>query len=128
MANRIEEVLALYQQAVLDKDVDLMLSLYCEDVVIYDVAGQWSLSGKQDLTDMVMAWFQEIGPDRVEVSYSNLEIQSSQTCAFAYFDARFSKIGREQSVTDRFTLGFVYDEQGWKIKHQHASHPLELSH
>lgn len=46
MANRIEEVLELYQQAVLDKDVDLMLSLYCEDVVINDVAGQWSLSGK----------------------------------------------------------------------------------
>lgn len=76
---------------------------------------------------MVTAWFQEIGPDRVEVSYSNLEIQSSETCAFAYFDATFSKIGLEQSVTDRFTLGFIY-ENGWKIKHQHASHPLELSH
>lgn len=39
MANRIEEVLELYQQVVLEKDVDLMLSLYCDDVVIYDVAG-----------------------------------------------------------------------------------------
>ncbi|HFI0578928.1 TPA: nuclear transport factor 2 family protein [Streptococcus suis] len=127
MANRIEEVLELYQQAVLEKDVDLMLSLYCEDVVIYDVAGQWSLSGKQDLTDMVTAWFQEIGSDRVEVSYSNLEIQSSQTCAFAYFDTTFSKLGRDQSVTDRFTLGLIY-ENGWKIKHQHASHPVDISY
>lgn len=76
---------------------------------------------------MVAAWFQDIGSDRVEVSYSNLEIQSSQTCAFAYFDTTFSKIGLEQSVTDRFTLGFIY-ENGWKIKHQHASHPLEISH
>ncbi|HEL9635025.1 TPA: SgcJ/EcaC family oxidoreductase [Streptococcus suis] len=127
MANRIEKVLELYKQAVLEKDLDLMLSLYCDDVLIYDVAGQWSLSGKKDLAKMVTAWFQEIATDRVEVSYLNLEIQSSQTCAFAYFDATFSKIGREQSVTDRFTLGLIYDKD-WKIKHQHASHPLEISH
>ncbi|HFI0632634.1 TPA: nuclear transport factor 2 family protein [Streptococcus suis] len=127
MANRIEEVLELYQQAVLEKDVDLMLSLYCDDVFIYDVAGQWSLSGKKDLTDMVTAWFQEIGPDRVEVSYSNLEIQSSETCAFAYFDTTFSKIGLEQFVTNPFTLGLNYD-YGWKIKHQHASHPMMTMH
>lgn len=127
MVNRIEKVLELYKQAVLEKDLDLMLSLYCDDVLIYDVAGQWSLSGKKDLADMVTYWFQEIATDRVEVSYSNLEIQSSQTCAFAYFDASFSKIGKEQSVTDRFTLGFIYD-QGWKIKHQHASHPMMTMH
>ncbi|HEL1592254.1 TPA: nuclear transport factor 2 family protein [Streptococcus suis] len=127
MADRIEEVLELYQQAVLEKDVDLMLSLYCDDVLMYDVAGQWSLSGKKDLTDMVTAWFQEIGPDRVEVSYSNLEVQSSETCAFAYFDTTFSKVGFEQSVTDRFTLGLIY-ELGWKIKHQHASHPMMITH
>ncbi|HEM2815523.1 TPA: nuclear transport factor 2 family protein [Streptococcus suis] len=74
MANRIEKVLELYKPAVLEKDLDLMLSLYCDDVLIYDVAGQWSLSGKKDLADMVTSWFQEIATDRVEVSYSNLEI------------------------------------------------------
>ncbi|HEL2057265.1 TPA: nuclear transport factor 2 family protein [Streptococcus suis] len=123
----IEEVLALYRRAVWEKDMDLMLSLYCDDVLMYDVAGQWSLSGKQDLSKMVAAWFQEIGSDRVEVEFSNLAIHESQTCAFAYFDARFSKIGFEQSVTDRFTMGLIYD-QGWKIKHQHASHPIEISY
>ncbi|MEG3310921.1 YybH family protein [Streptococcus sp. SS-4456] len=127
MANRIEKVLELYKQAVLEKDLDLMLSLYCDDVLIYDVAGQWSLSGKKDLADMVTFGFQEIATDRVAVEFSNLAIHESPTCAFAYFDARFSKIGFEQSVTDRFTLGLIYD-QGWKIKHQHASHPLKISH
>ncbi|HFU4463758.1 TPA: nuclear transport factor 2 family protein [Streptococcus suis] len=127
MANRIEEVLELYKQAVLEKNVDLMLSLYCDDVWIYDVAGQWSFSGKKDLTDMVTAWFQEIGPDRVEVKFSNLAIHESQTCAFAYFDTTFSKVGLDQSVTDRFTLGLIY-ELGWKIKHQHASHPMMTTH
>lgn len=127
MIETIGEVLDLYKKAVWDKDQDLMLSLYCDDVVIYDVAGQWFLSGKQDLAKMVVAWFQEIGSDKVEVQFSNLAIHESQTCAFAHFDALFSKIGFEQSVTDRFTLGFIYD-QGWKIKHQHASHPLKISH
>ncbi|MFH0384449.1 YybH family protein [Streptococcus sp. A11] len=127
MVNSIEEVLDLYKKAVLEKNPNLMLSLYCDDVVIYDVAGQWSMSGKQDLADMVAAWFQEIGSDRADVEFSNLAIHESQTCAFAYFDARFSKIGFEQSVTDRFTMGLIY-EQGWKIKHQHASHPIERIH
>ena len=127
MAETIQEVLDLYRKAVWDKDQDLMLSLYCDDVLIYDVAGQWSLSGKKDLAKMVVAWFQEIGTDRVAVDFSNLAIHESPTCAFAYFDARFSKIGFEQSVTDRFTLGLIYD-QSWKIKHQHASHPLSSSH
>lgn len=127
MAETIQEVLDLYAQAVLDKDKQLLLSLYCDDVLIYDVAGQWALRGKQELSAMVEGWFHEIATDKVEVSFSNLEVHASQTCAFAYFDARFAKVGLEQSVTDRFTLGFIYD-QGWKIKHQHASHPLDISH
>ncbi len=127
MAETIQEVLDWSKKAVLDKDQDLMLSLYCNHVVIYDVVGQCSLSGKQKLAKMVADWFQEIGSDKVEVQFSNLAIHESQTYASAHFDARFSKIGFEQSVTDRFTRGLIYD-QGWKIKRQHASHPVAISH
>lgn len=40
MAETIQEVLDLYAQAVREKDKQLLLSLYCDDVLIYDVAGQ----------------------------------------------------------------------------------------
>ncbi|HEM3609388.1 TPA: hypothetical protein U1C95_000069 [Streptococcus suis] len=64
------------------------------------------------------------------VDFSNLTIKSSHYCAFAYFDATFSKLKNEvvvQSVIERFTLCLVFGD-GWKIIHQHASHPLEVSH
>ncbi|HEM6273003.1 TPA: nuclear transport factor 2 family protein [Streptococcus suis] len=107
-----------------------MISLHHDDIFIYDVAGQWAIKGKQELIVMVEDWFKDISLDEVGVDFSNLTIKSSHTCAFAYFDATFSKLKNDvvvQSVIDRFTLCLVF-EDGWKIIHQHASHPLGSSH
>lgn len=115
---------------VLYKDKELMISLYHHDIFIYDVAGQWSLKVKQELIAMVEDWFKVISLGEVVVDFSNLTIKSSHYCAFAYFDATFSKLKNEvvvQSVIERFTLCLVFGD-GWKIIHQHASHPLEVSH
>ena len=115
---------------VLYKDKELMISLYHHDIFIYDVAGQWALKVKQELIAMVEDWFKVISLGEVVVDFSNLTIKSSHYCAFAYFDATFSKLKNEvvvQSVIERFTLCLVFGDD-WKIIHQHASHPLEVSH
>ncbi|HFU4094288.1 hypothetical protein NOL04_00575 [Streptococcus suis] len=87
-----------------------MISLHHDDIFIYDVAGQWAIKGKQELIVMVEDWFKDISLDEVGVDFSNLTIKSSHTCAFAYFDATFSKLKNDvvvQSVIDRFTLCLV---------------------
>lgn len=81
-----------------------------------------ALKVKQELIAMVEDWFK----GEVVVDFSNLTIKSSRYCAFAYFDATFSKLKNEvvvQSVIERFTLCLVFGD-GWKRIHQHASHPL----
>ena len=68
-----------------------MISLYHDDIFIYDVAGQWALKVKQELIAMVEDWFKVISLGEVVVDFSNLTIKSSHYCAFAYFDATFFK-------------------------------------
>ena len=54
-----------------------MISLYHDDIFIYDVAGQWALKVKQELIAMVEDWFKVISLGEVVVDFSNLTIKSS---------------------------------------------------
>lgn len=124
---RLEEVLKKYRKACLNKDVNLMLSLYSDDVFIYDAFDKWSINGKEELKSMIEDWFNSLLDESLDVEFSNIKIIEDEKIAYIHFDAKFIGINRSnekyKSISNRFTLCLCYENM-WKIVHQHASMPI----
>ena len=62
-----------YKSAVLAKDVDALNALYGEDVIAFDLWGDWSLAG-EGWREMNRAWLTSLGDESVVVDFDDIEI------------------------------------------------------
>ena len=127
--SEVESLLAAYGKAVFEKDLEAFLSLFDEDVRIFDMWGRWSYDGLAAWRDMVMEWFSSLGVLRDRLSFEAVEYLSSGDLATVTAIARFAAVSPEgdelRFLHNRITLVLRRQSGGWKIVHQHTSAPVD---
>lgn len=118
-----------YRDAVHAKDVAALVSLYDEDVSIFDTWGAWSLRGRDAWQALVAGWLGSLGEERVAVEFDQAaSVDTAELVvghAFVTF-AAFSPQGeRLRWLTNRMTLALRRQGADWKIVHEHTSVPIE---
>ena len=133
--NELEILLDTYRNAVFEKNVEAFLSLFDEDVRIFDMWERWSYVGLPAWGEMVTGWFSSLGADRDRLTFEEVEFfvggDLATVTAFARFAAISSNGEELRFLYNRFTLvvrrksGDGSDPGVWKIIHQHTSAPID---
>ena len=74
----VHEALARYCAAAYDKNVDAFVSLYADDVHVFDMWNSWELRGIGAWRDMAVGWFSSLGDERVVVSATRRSFEPEQ--------------------------------------------------
>lgn len=124
-----QQALQRYREAVHAKDVAALVSLYDEDVSIFDTWGAWSLRGREAWQTLVADWFGSLGEEHVAVEFDQAgSVDTAELVvghAFVTY-AAFSPQGeRLRWLTNRMTLALRRQGEDWKIVHEHTSVPIE---
>lgn len=90
--NELEILLDTYRNAVFEKNVEAFLSLFDEDVRIFDMWGQWSYDGLTAWGEMVKGWFSSLGADRDRLTFEEVEFFFGGDLATVTAFARFAAI------------------------------------
>ena len=125
----VHEALTHYSAAAYDKNVDAFVSLYADDVHVFDMWNSWELRGVGSWREMAAGWFSSLGDDRVVVSASDVVSNVTGELALGHATLTYKAVsadGRElRSLDNRITLALRRVGNAWKIFHEHTSGPID---
>ena len=127
----VEAVLTAYGDAVYEKDVDAFVSLYDEDVRVFDLWGSWSYDGTGPWRQVVTEWFGSLGDERVAVETEDVQSTVADGVAVVHAFLTFKGISAEgeelRAMNNRLTWMLRRADDGsWKIVHEHTSAPADF--
>lgn len=125
----IHALFEIYKIAVLQKDVDTFLSIFDNNVRIFDL-WEWTYDGITPWRAMVKDWFSSLhSNERVVVSFDDIRVQHTGEMAVATAFARFAAVsdkgGELRYLQNRLTWVAQKKEGNWKIIHEHTSGPVD---
>ena len=127
----VQDVLEIYKSSVYEKDVEKFLSIYANDILIYDCWSNWECRGISHWRSEVEEWFNGLIADGVSltVDFNDLVIEENMNLAFVYCSLTFHAHNVESGeklrhLTNRFTFGLKKVNDSWIITHEHSSIPL----
>jgi len=127
---KLMDLLEIYKNAVEAKDVDLFLSIYDPDVVIFDMWGNWEYKGLNAWRKVVQEWFGSLGTDTVKVEINDVQVVADQSIAGLYAFFTFKGISESgdllRSMDNRFSMILKNQDGDWKIVHEHSSGPIDF--
>lgn len=125
---RPNDFFEIYKKSTYEKDVFMMLELYDENVVIYDMWDKYVIQGKNNLKIMIREWFDSLKTEKVVVDFSNVEIKIDENLAFAHAFIFYKALSCQEEILrqmkNRITVCFIKKEECWKVIHQHTSIPI----
>jgi ketosteroid isomerase-like protein len=126
--SEVKALLESWSEAVRNKDIDALMSLYSPYIVYFDLVPPLQITGADAVRRNFLRWFESwsspIGTERREVS-----ILGNDSTAAAYMLHRTSgtlKGGREVGYWVRVSVWCQRSTDGWRIAHEHVSLPVEL--
>lgn len=126
----ILQVLDAYKAAVNAKDVETFVSLYDQDVVVFDMWGEWSYKGVEAWRKMVVDWFGSLGSERVIVEANDVQVIAENNIAIIHAFVAFKGVSAEgeelRTMQNRFTWILQNRKGAWKIIHEHTSAPVDF--
>lgn len=130
MANEIKAVLDQYAEAVWNKDTEKFLALYDHNIHVYDAWQQWEYTGIQDFRTLPIAWFNDLGSDRVKVTFKDPTIQENDQLASIWTTVLYSAYDKAdkplRSISNRMTMILEKQADEWKIIHEHTYIPVDM--
>ena len=125
----VRDALSRYSAAAYEKNVNAFVSLYSDDVHVFDMWNQWELRGIDAWRAMAEGWFGSLGTERVVVTVSDVASTVGTDLALGHATltyAAFSTEGTElRSLDNRLTIALRRTGDTWKIFHEHTSGPIE---
>lgn len=128
-SNPFTETLAEYSASVFDKNVDRYLSLYSEDILIFDMWNDWYVQDIKQWREMAESWFASLNEEKVVVTAH--KIQSNQFgdiivgCAILRYAAVNAEGLEVRYLNNRVSVNMHNIDGKWKIFHQHSSAPID---
>ena len=127
----VREVLDRYRRAVLAKDVDAFVALYDAEVRVFDAWGAWSHRGIHAWRRVVTEWFGSLGPERVEVTFSEVETVVAPGLAALHAFVRYRAVGPDgtplRALDNRISMVLRRRDAAWTIVHEHTSAPIDVA-
>jgi len=127
----VNHILKRYVAAVRAKDVDEFMSLYGENVRIFDLWESWEYAGAAAWRACVNEWFSSLGEEQVAVSFEDIEIRSAGELVVASFIADYAGVSPDgnvlRSLKSRGTWALSRDGSPLRIVHEHSSVPIRSS-
>jgi uncharacterized protein (TIGR02246 family) len=124
----IESLLETYKNAVFQKDVEAFVSIFDEDVRIFDM-WEWVYSGLAPWRAMANNWFGSLGSERVVVRFDEVVIREEGEMAIVSAFARFAALSEKgeelRYLQNRLTWVVRKNDGVWKIIHEHTSGPVD---
>lgn len=142
----LEFLLETYKKSVFEKDLETFLSLFDEEVRVFDMWARWSFDGLAVWRESVTEWFSSLGDLRDRITFEDVQILPGSDLAAVTAFARFAAISPEgeelRFLHNRLTLivrktvsdgntpiavsaAGISATGGWKIIHQHTSTPID---
>lgn len=122
---------AAYKAAIQTKDLELFMSLYSEDVQIFDAWDRWQYSGAVAWRGMAAAWFESIGTGTVTVEVQDVKTVKNDNVAAASAFTTYAAVSadgtRLKSLDNRMTVVLQREGDTWKVVHEHTSAPAGFS-
>lgn len=123
-----EDFFTIYKQSAWEKDTESMIGLYSKDVVIFDMWTHGYQTGLTQWSREIKDWLGSLGDERVNVIAELKEIRESDNVAFGSALLTYQAIATDnaiiRSMKNRITLGFIKENDDWKVIHQHTSAPI----
>lgn len=124
----IERVIAAYAEAVFAKDVDAFMSLYDQNVRIFDTWAEWSYEGASAWRRIVTDWLGSLGSGRVAVEMQGVQTNIGSGVATVHAFVKYKEVSSDgeelKSMTNRLTWVLSRTGDDWKIVHEHTSAPI----
>ena len=125
----MESLFETYKKAVYLKDLESFLSIYDEELRVFDMWGRWSYEGLAAWREMATDWFTSLGTERDVVTFEEINIQTSGDLAISTALMRFAAVAttgdEHRHLYNRLTWIARRKGADWKIVHQHTSVPIE---
>jgi uncharacterized protein (TIGR02246 family) len=124
----VVEVLRAYADCVLRKDAAGFAALYDLDVEVFDAWDAWRLQGRAAVQAMASGWFQSLGDNRVEVTFSQVRGHASAEVAAVSALVTYTAVAGDgttlRSQANRMSLVLRCQPEGWRVVHEHTSVPV----
>lgn len=129
ISDPVREALARYSAAAYEKNVDSFVSLYADDVHVFDMWNQWELRGIEAWRKMAQGWFGSLGTERVVVTASDVASTTTAELAVGHATLTYAAVSPEgkelRSLDNRLSIALRKSGDTWKIFHEHTSGPID---
>ena len=126
---QINDLIAHYCTAALQKDAGAMLRLYDENVLLFDMWDRSAIRGLAEWAPVVRGWLGGLGSETVHVEFEQVDVQAgpdlAMLTAFVRYQARDEAGTVLRQMKNRLTWSLVRRGADWKILHQHTSIPID---
>lgn len=123
------ELLEAYKKAAFERDAEAMMALYDDDIMAYDMWGNWSLDGIGAMRTMVEGWFGSLGDEKVIVEFDAPRTVAGNDVSAAQTILTFKALSPQgetlRSMQNRLSWVAARRNGAWKIVHQHTSSPID---
>jgi ketosteroid isomerase-like protein len=118
-----------YVAAVRTKDIEAFISIYADDVCVFDTWKEWSIRGADSWRQVVSEWFLSLGTDEVVVSITDVRATAVRGLAFGHATVTYTATSKDgaylRSIDNRLTVALRKVGADWKIFHEHTSMPMD---
>ena len=127
--NPFTKMLSEYSAAVFEKNVGKYVSLYSDNVLIFDMWNDWYVQGLQQWRKMTEDWFASLDSEKVNVASTEIQFQQfGETivgCAILRYAASDVEGLEIRHLNTRVSINMRNVDGEWKIFHQHSSAPID---
>ena len=125
----VRALLAVYSESAYAKDVDRFMTMYDDDVRIFDLWGTWQITGASAWRTGIEGWFGSLGDERVLVDFDDITATVSgelaALTAMVGYSAESAAGERIRQMTNRLTWVLTLTDGGWRVVHEHTSAPVD---
>lgn len=118
-----------YASAVLEKDAEALLSLYDDDVRVFDLWSAWSYEGKAAWRVAIGQWFGSVGDESVRVVFDDVRSVVAEDLATVVAIISYCEVGKDGTegrvMENRLTWVLRRFDGAWRIVHEHTSAPVD---
>lgn len=124
----IENFHEIYRRSMLERNVELLLDCYHDDIEIFDAFEENKVISKEGLRGMFTDWYSSLSEEgRYDVFFRDIRTIAGDDILTASFIADYTWVenGEEGSMMNRFTWVLKRTEGEFLIIHEHSSVPGE---
>lgn len=126
----ISHMLDTYKSAVFTKDIEAFMSLYHDDVLVFDTWGVWSYSGAAAWRKIIKEWFASLNTERVNVSFDDIKTIGRQDIVIVTTIVTYAGISSQgvelRAMQNRLTWALKQNQGVWQVVHEHTSVPISF--